>query len=306
MNDVGVVITTQPQLDAVTNDPRFSLDLVHNYTQPVDNVFSPRTLDEYIGQKDAKAMVKIIIAAANKEHRSLPNILIVSGFGLGKTTLAKLILQTAGQPVIVRDAASLSAENLPASGTIIVDEMHNLKAEVSDSLNVRIDSGQLVLIGCTTNPGRVPSAFRSRFRTIYLSDYTPDDLANMLHQVSTRKGTYIDYNLLSEIAKRSRRNARAAIQNLSFIFDFASANALSVDSKVVCNAFEMLGVDEKGFLERDHAYVNALMDRPVGLQYLASKTGIDAKTIEEEVEPYLLQMGIIDRTPKGRVKLRDL
>src|ERR1035437_329631 len=180
---------------------RFLSKITYTVSAPVIpdriDIFSPQNFSEYVGQAEAKAMAKIMMNAANKESRNLPNIMIISGFGLGKTTLAKLILQGVwngpnGTSAQVMDAASIMPGNLPSSGTVIIDEMHNLKAEIADSLNQVLDTGKLTIIGCTTNPGMVPVAFRSRFRSIYLEQYSIDDLVQILTKICARKHVSAD------------------------------------------------------------------------------------------------------------------
>lgn len=272
---------------------------------PVEDIFAPTSFAEYIGQEDAKALAQITLQAAKKDGRALPNMLIVGEYGLGKTSLARLIMQDYGEPVRLVDGASVNAA-LP-SDHVILDEIHNLNPEVADSLNILIDSNKVHIIGCTTDPGALPSAFRSRFRVLQLESYDVENLTEILNRVVRRKHVSATKAVLSQIALRSRFNARYALSNLSLVFDLLTINSQStITSSLVKEAFKKLGVDSKGFLRRDYKFMAALSDRPVGLQYLQAATGLDAKTIEEEVEPYLMKMGLLDRTPRGRLKLKDI
>ncbi len=274
--------------------------------KPLD-IFAPKTFDDYIGQAEAKELAQIMVEAAKRENRRLPNILIVGEYGLGKTALAKLIIGGVGEPERLIDGATVNKE-MPTEGTVIIDEIHNLDAEVADTLNLVLDSGNLSIIGCTTDPGKLSSAFRSRFRQLMLEIYDDESLTTMLQKVCKRKGVIAASGALYEIAARSRNNARMAINNLAFIFDLMVVKRQhTVTQMLVFDAFEKLGVDEDGFLKRDYKFMRALpTDRAVGLQYLEAITGIDGKTIEEEVEPYLMRKGLLDRTSRGRLKLREL
>lgn len=269
------------------------------------DVFRPTTLKEYVGQEDVKYLLGIAIKAAQKEKRLLPNTMITGEFGLGKTTLATLMVKEFGQTPKLIDGASVNKE-LP-TGLVIIDEIHNLTPEVCDSLNMSIDNGLVSVIGCTTNPGVLPGAFRSRFRIHQLTRYSAEELALIAANICKRKGVTADKPILLEIAKRSRSNPRQLTNLLSQVFDLMSVEGKKfMVAGLVNKTFTLLGVDENGYLERDKAYVNVLPVRAVGLNYLSSMLGIDQTTIQEEIEPYLLQTGVIDRTPKGRIKIRDI
>ena len=274
-------------------------------SQPRD-IFTPQNFSEYIGQEDAKALALIMIQAAKKEHRPLPNIMVVGEYGLGKTSLAQLIMREYGEPVRLVDGASVNTA-LP-NGLIIIDEIHNVANEVADSLNVLIDQNKVHIIGCTTDPGSLPSAFRSRFRVLRLESYDVGNLTEILSRVAARKGITVTREMLTKIAVRSRFNARYALSNLALVFDLLTVKDQTIITQpIALEAFKMLGVDEKGFLTRDYKFMAALStERAVGLQYLTAMTGLDSKTIEEEVEPYLLRMGLLDRTPRGRIKIKDI
>lgn len=275
------------------------------YSQPQEDIFSPRTFDDYVGQKESKSLAKIIVQAAKKENRPLPNVMIVGEYGLGKTSLARLILQEFGKPVTIVDGNSVN-KDLP-TGHIIIDEIHNLKDQTADSLNIVLDRGEAHVIGCTTNPGMLPAAFRSRFRTLFLEPYSIVDLADIIRKAITRKGVKANANIIREIAQRSRFNARQATMFLSLIFDLIVVKGESeIRIKTIRDAFERLGVDEKGYLKRDYLYLSAFPEdgRPVGLQSLSARTGMDEDTIKNEVEPYLLRTGMLDITPRGRKLLK--
>jgi len=263
--------------------------------------FRPRNFEEYIGQDEAIYLARIMVAAALNEARALPNIMIAGGYGLGKTTLATLIIQAMGVPLRVYDGYSINKE-IPSPGTIVIDEIHNLQPEITDVLNGHIDSGKLSIVGCTTNPGALPLAFRSRFRNLFLEDYRVEDLTKILSLICNRRAIEYTSDGLEFIAQRSRFNARQAITFLQIVFDFMSVQKQSSLTKAIATqTLDKLGVDERGLLPRDKKYLNAVPhDRAVGLSYLVSMLGIDEDTIANEIEPYLMRMGYIDRTSRGR------
>jgi len=273
------------------------------------SIFNPKTFDDYIGQDNPKKLMSIMVQAAKQEHRSLPNILITGGFGLGKTSLAMVAFREFKGEVYatdLKDGMTINKEK-PESGMLIIDEIHLVDPGVADRLNVAIDAGKLSIVGCTTDPGKLPSAFKSRFRTLELERYSISNIEKIAENICTRKGVIPSPGVLNLVAQRSRSNARQVTVYLSMIFDLMAVNRQRIiDPPVVYEAFNLLGVDAKGFTERDRKYVDALPNRPIGISALTAVLGIDQMTIENEIEPYLLQMGIIDRTPRGRIKLRPI
>jgi Holliday junction DNA helicase RuvB len=274
------------------------------------SVFSPRNFDEYVGQEKPKQLASIMVEAAKREKQPLPNIMLVGGYGLGKTSLAQLIIERYKGHITsadIKDGMTINKEK-PTSGLLIIDEIHLLDPAVADKLNLSLDSGDLRIIGCTTDSGKLPAPFRSRFRTLQLENYTVAEITKIAELVCKRKGVVPMPNVLQYIASRSRFNARQVTMYLSMIFDLMSVRGRKIiEQPIVEEAFSLLGVDDMGFIERDRRYIRAMpSNRAVGISALSAMTGIDALTIENEIEPYLLQQGIIDRTPRGRIKLREL
>jgi Holliday junction DNA helicase RuvB len=270
-------------------------------------IFTPQNFDDYVGQERPKAIARLMISASQIEARSLPNILIDGPYGTGKTSLAKIIFQSAGITPRVMDAAAFKGTPF-IKHPLIIDEVHNLDSVVADSLNLLIDRGSVQLIACTTSPGQVPAAFKSRFREIHLEPYNLNEIEKILANAVARKNLTMADKTIAEIARRSRLNPRAAIHNLSFIFDWMIVNNNFVPTqKNLEDAFSILGIDKNGLTERDYKYLAALdTDRSVGLSHLSAMLGLDTKTIEREVEPYLLQLGLVGRMPRGRILLKDL
>lgn len=264
--------------------------------------FQPQTLEDYVGQTKAKRIVSIIVDAARKDDRPLPSTLITGPYGQGKTALARIMARMYDPKIKLLDAASVN-KNPPEKGTYIIDEIHNLGPDVCDSFNILLDNNDIHFIGCSTDPGQLPSAFRSRFRQVYLVPYSIEDISKIIKQVIIKKELNISPTVLTDIAKRSRLNPRVALNYLAFIFDLTTLqNTTTISGSITDEAFRELDVDEHGYQARDFIYLKALPSdgRPVGLQYLSAVTSIDEETIKQEVEPYLLQQGLVDRTSKGR------
>lgn len=268
-------------------------------------LFSPPTFEEYIGQDSIKKILRITIKAAKIENRTLPSMLITGEFGLGKTTLAKLILKEyrGDNRVTIEDANKVELLHLPTSGTIIIDEIHNLSREIMDSLNIILDEGNLSIIGCTTDSGELSAPFRSRFNIYHLESYSVEDLIQIVTYYYQKKPSIVlNPEQVVQIALRSRFNPRQAIQNLNIIFDLMAVNEMfELTDEIMNEAFDLMGLDNGGLRPIDRKYLNVLRyDTPVGIQYIAAMIGSDSKTIMAEIEPYLMRRGLIERTSKGR------
>ena len=295
----------------------------------------PKRLDEYIGQKRVKENITIAIEAARSRGEALDHVLLYGPPGLGKTTLAQIIanelnvpIKTSAGPLLERKGdltAILTA--LEGKEVFFLDEIHRLQPAVEEVLypameDFRVDLiigqgpgarihpfplGHFTLIGATTRAGLITAPLRSRFGIVHRLDfYTPEDLLIILHRSAKILQIEMDEGGAEEIARRCRGTPRIANRLLRRSRDFAEVRAAGRITRAVAQeALAMLGVDENGLDEVDRNLMLALLEKygggPVGLGTLAAALSEEEDAIEEMYEPYLMQIGMIDRTPRGRV-----
>ncbi len=295
----------------------------------------PTSLAEYYGQAKLKESLTVYMQAAVARREPLDHLLLYGPPGLGKTTLASIIAGEMGHnirvtsgPAIERpgDLASILT-NLNAGDVLFIDEIHRLSHSVEEVLypamedyaldimigkgpsarSIRLDLPKFTLIGATTRAGMLTSPLRDRFGISFrLELYTPEELATIIYRSAKILKIQCDKDGALEIASRSRGTPRIANRLIKRVRDFAEVKAGGVITLPVAQeALDMLEIDELGLDHTDRTMMRAMIEKfsggPVGLDTLAAMTGEDAATIEDVYEPYLLQLGFLMRTPRGRV-----
>jgi Holliday junction DNA helicase RuvB len=299
----------------------------------------PQTMGEYIGQTKVKERLGVFIDAAKARGDSLDHVLFCGPPGLGKTTLAHIIakelavdITTTSGPVIER-AGDLAAilTNLKERSVLFIDEIHRLNQVVEEILypamedfqldiligqgpsakTIKLELPHFTLVGATTRAGLLTSPLRDRFGvTARLEFYPPENICTIVMRSATKLSVTIDSDGAMEIARRSRGTPRIANRILRRVRDFAEVRAEGhIDLTVARDALTLLDVDEKGFDHMDRTILRTIIDKfsggPVGIDTIASAINEEPDTIEDVYEPYLIQCGYINRTPRGRVATKN-
>ena len=319
------------------DEDRIITSTMQNEDVDVENSLRPKSLDDYLGQEKAKEQLKIFIEAAKSRNEQLDHVLLYGPPGLGKTTLASIIanemgvnLRITSGPAIER-AGDLAAilTNLNENDVLFIDEIHRINRSVEEVLysamedfcldiiigkgpsarSIRLDLPKFTLIGATTRAGMLTNPLRDRFGVICKLDYyTVEELAKIVVRSSEILGAEIQIGGATEIARRSRGTPRIANRLLKRVRDYAQVRADgNITDDVANKALELLGVDSLGLDYVDEKLLLTIIQKfrggPVGLDTLAASIGEDRNTIEDVYEPYLLQLGFINRGPRGRIAM---
>ncbi len=299
----------------------------------------PRMLSEYIGQQQVKNNLEIFIKAAAARHESLDHVLLFGPPGLGKTTLANIIanelkvnIRVTSGPAIERqgDLAAILT-NLGENDVLFIDEIHRLSKTVEEILysamedfaldiiigkgpsarSVRLDLPHFTLIGATTRLGAIAAPLRDRFGVqCRLEFYKPEELQFIVTRAAEILGVNIDAEGAGQIARRSRGTPRIANRLLKRVRDFAQvAGVETINGKLADEALARLEVDRYGLDRNDRRILNAIVKSfaggPVGIETIAAAVSEESATIEDVIEPYLIQLGLLQRTPRGRIATRE-
>ena len=303
--------------------------------EAIERALRPKLLDEYVGQTKVREQLEIFIGAARKRTEALDHVLLFGPPGLGKTTLSHIIAhelgvklrQTSG-PVLEKpkDLAALLT-NLEKNDVLFIDEIHRLSPVVEEILypaledyqidimigegpaarSIKLDLQPFTLVGATTRAGMLTNPLRDRFGIVArLEFYTPEELARIVHRSAGLLNVPLDPAGGFEIARRSRGTPRIANRLLRRVRDYAEVKSNGRISLEIANqALAMLDVDPQGFDVMDRKLLEAVIHRfdggPVGLDNIAASIGEERETIEDVIEPFLIQQGFLQRTPRGRI-----
>jgi len=319
----------------IERDNQITNTKAENQDDQLDLTLRPQTLSEYVGQEDVKMNLEVAMEAAKKRKEPIEHVLLYGPPGLGKTTLAYIIAREMGVNIKITSGPAIEKQgdlasiltNLQPNDVLFIDEIHRLKTHIEEILysamedyaldiiigkgpaarSMRLDLPKFTLIGATTKVGSLSSPLRDRFGHIYKLDFYQDA---EIQQIVKRSARLLDVNIddagTAEIAKSARRTPRVANRLLKRIRDFATVeNYDKIDLSFTKKCLKTMGVDTLGLDKTDRQILLTIIQKfnggPVGVNAIAAATAEETETIEDLYEPYLLQIGFLDRTKQGRV-----